>query len=256
MPNLLPRQIPKTSPIEQKVFVATKQWIYEVSEKVARSHAEARILAFLTTLWLEYLSLNLMPFSVPLDSKYIQLYALLLLDAAIEMSPELRARCSRESLIDLTKNFFSSQEVYKLQGEIEFLDMKNLVKAEPLIKGLEDLLRKLPEQTSQIRNVSLILLDAYNLQFFGFLADKKKVAAATLAVARFWVYEKEEEKWNDEFARISGLRLNDFKQEYDQVYCVAYMINQKNLAKKREEENKDAGNRRSVALLSGFHASV
>lgn len=32
------------SPIPPKIFIATKQWIYEISEKVSRSHAEGNII--------------------------------------------------------------------------------------------------------------------------------------------------------------------------------------------------------------------
>lgn len=230
------KTVNSVSNISQATFIATKQWIYEVSERIARSHAEARILAFQTTLWLEYLVLNQFTFSVALNTKYIQLFALLLLNAAIEISKELRARCSTQSLMNLTQNIFSNEEVYKLYGEIEALDLKNLVKNEILLKQFEELLKMLPEQTNQIRNVALILIDAFNLQFFAILANKRKVAAAAIAVTRFWIYEKEEEKWPLEFSQLTGLTLSEFKEEYDQIYCLAYIINQKNLEKKRQAE--------------------
>jgi len=224
--------------IPQQGFVNTKQWIYEVCEKICSSHTEARFLAFQTTLWLEYLFLNLIPFSIPFDSKYIQLFALVLLNEGIELKKELRARCSRKNLFHLTNNLFSTQEFYKLQGEIEFLNLKNLVKQESPLKELESLFNMLPQITPQIKNISLILLDAYNLQYFLLIVDKKKVAAASISVARFWIYEKQEEKWNEEYTKITGLTLSDFKEEYDKVYSLAFMINQKNLVKKREEEEE------------------
>jgi hypothetical protein len=236
MPNS-PKVItsPNTPVIPPKVFIGTKQWIYEICEKVAKTHAEARSLAFLITLWLEYLSLHAFHFSVPFCPKYIQLFSLLLLDVALERAGDLRKRCPTENLFKLAFTGFSPQEVYKLQGEIEALDLFNTVKIEPLLKSLEVLLHKIP-QTPQIRNVSLILLDAYNLQFFSIVADKPKVAAACVAVARFWVLEKEEQRWPDDYLAKTSLSFADFKDAYEQVYCVAYMINQKNLAKKKEEQ--------------------
>lgn len=98
--------------------IATKQWIYEISEKISRSHAEARGLAFLITLWLEYLTLNIFNFSVALCPRYVQLYALFILDNALETSEELRKRCPTKNLENLAYNVFSKQEVYKLKGFI------------------------------------------------------------------------------------------------------------------------------------------
>jgi len=229
--------LPKSIP--QSAFVGIKQWIYEVCEKVTSSHAEARSLAFQITLLLEYLALNLVSFSVPFDSRYFQLYAVLLLDKELQLNEELRSRYSSENLFKLTTNSYTNQEFYKLKGEIESLDLKNLVKQETPLKELERLFKILPQQTNQIKNISLILLDAYNLQFFSILANKNKIAAATISVARFWVYEKEEAKWNEEYSANCGLNLADFKEEYDQIYSIAYIINQKNLAKKREEEDEE-----------------
>lgn len=73
--------------------------------------------------------------------------------------------------------------------------MAQTVQIEPPLKALERLLEKIP-QDNQIRNVALILLDAYNLQFFGILADKTRIACAVVAVARFWVLEKVAERFS------------------------------------------------------------
>jgi len=237
MPNIPKINSTSESPsITLKIFVATKQWVYEICEKIARTHAEARSLAFLVTLWLEYLYFNPnLFFSVPFCPRYIQLFALLLLDITLEKSGELRKRCPTENLFKLAFTGFSPQEVQKLQAEIEILDMYATVKSEPLLKYLELLLLKIP-QTAQIRNASLILLDAFNLQYFSINVEKTKVAAACVAVARFWVSEKKEQTWLSDYPSKTGLSMVRFREYYDQVYGIASMINKKNLSKKKKSE--------------------
>lgn len=215
-----------TSQLPQKVLAATKQWIYEICEKVARTHSEARNLAFHITLWLEYIILNSdslsLKFSVPLCPRYIQLFALLLLDLLLENNEELRKRCPTANLLALAYNVFTIQEVYKLQAEVGSLDLVQFIEIDSLLKSLERILSKFP-QTTQIRNVALILLDAYNLQFFGILADQKKVSAACLCVSRYWVLDNIEERWPIQY-ETEEMKFEDFKQMYEQMYCIAFMV--------------------------------
>lgn len=228
--------------IAPKVYTATKQWTYEICEKVARSHAEARGLAFLITSWLEFLALNRFNFSSSFSTSNIQLHALLLLDIALETNEDLRKRCPTANLYKLTEGVFTKNEVYKLHEELKALNLPETVKIKPAVKDLDELLKKIP-QTQQIRNVALILLDAYNLQFFSILAKKDKIAAACIAVARFWVLEKVNERWPDEYATKTKLEFNAFKASYNEIYQIAYMINQKNLDKKKATQ-KDADHKK------------
>ena len=44
MPNMSKLVQSSSPPIPPQVFTATKQWVYDISEKVSRSHAEGNFL--------------------------------------------------------------------------------------------------------------------------------------------------------------------------------------------------------------------
>jgi hypothetical protein len=223
-------------PVSQAVFIAIKQWTYETCEKLSPSHSLGRVLAFNSTQLWEFLSVHVpaKPFTIPFCPKYAQLYALVSINTCIMEIEPLQKRYAKQDILSLSHNAFPQQLVYGLQQDIFGLNRAALIKKPTLLKHLEDLLAAFP-QTIQIRNVSLILLDAFNLQYISLYVDGPKVAAAALAVSRFWVLESEAEKWPAAYEVQLDLKVADFKEQYDQMYAVAYNINQKNIAKKKAE---------------------
>jgi hypothetical protein len=227
--------IPRIPP---KVWIGTKQWIYELCDlRIANIHEHARYLANVLVTWLEYISLQEFQFSVPFNSINIQLFGALLLDILLERENELRKKCPTENLIRFINTGFPLESIYKLKGEIECLDFFNMVKIKTLVEQLEKLLTIIP-QTLKIRNLSLILLDVYILQFFSIVEDRPKVAAACVSMARFWILEDEKLRWPDEYVKQTGIECDDFKDEYEKTYCIAYLINKKNLEKKKLEADE------------------
>lgn len=96
--------------------------LQRIGTLVTGSHANARSLAYKSMQWLEYVSPNLMPFSVYLDGQSIALYAKIIFNVA---SGEGYA-------LDPAIKEFNAQQVYKLRGEVQFLDLKKLIKNVPL----------------------------------------------------------------------------------------------------------------------------
>lgn len=199
-----------------------KQWIYTMCEKFAKNIPEARRLAFLLTLWLEYLSRNTFNFSVPFSPKYFQLFALLLFDVALERARKLRERCPTSELLKLIQGI-SREKVDKLHQELKSLNLFYAVNIELLIQFLQRLLKKI-QQRSDIENMAWLLLDAYNLRFDAIEADKPKVAAACVAVARFSVLRKEEQRWPKKYATKTGLAFSDLKDAYQQVNSILHFV--------------------------------
>lgn len=222
------------SVLSPAVTIAIKQWVYETCEKLTPSHSMGRLLAFNSTQLWEFLAMYipLKPFTVPFCPKYAQLYALIAVNTCIQEIEPLQKRYAGHDILSLSRNIFPESLVYGLQQDVFGLSLATLIKKPTLLKYLEDLLAAFP-QTVQIRNVSLILLDAFNLQYISFYVNGMKVAAAALAVARFWVIQSEAEKWPSTYENQLDLKVADFKAQYDQVYSVAYNINQKNIAKNK-----------------------
>ena len=227
--------------IQPPVLMKIKEWLYNVCEKIAPTHKEARSLAYYSILWLEYLILNNFPLSIPLDHKYIQLYVLIILDIILDKFEHLRKICSSKALIDLTNNVYSLQDVYKLRDEIQSLDLYNLITIESIFIELEKILNKLKKNGIELSeekiNIIILLMDGYILKLFTITDVKLKLISACIAVTNFWLSEKEEEKWPLDYSNIIGLELKDFIKEYEKVYCVAYLINAKNLEKKNAIRN-------------------
>lgn len=229
------------STIQPQCLMKIKEWIYNVCEKIAPTHMEARLLAYHSILWLEYLILNKFPLSKPLDHQYIQLYALIILDTIIDKFEHLRKICSSKALIDLTNNVYSLQDVYKLSYEIQTLDLHNLIVIESIFVELEKTFNKLKNNGIEIsdekKKVIIVLIDGFILKLFTITSVKLKIISACIAVTNFWISEKEEEKWPLIYSNVIGLQLKDFIEEYDKAYCVAYFINMKNLEKKNAARN-------------------
>lgn len=259
----------KETVISQNILFKSKEWLYGIIEKVGLPNDEARELAFNTILIFECLLLKASGNRIPLSTHYLQLYALVALNTTLQAMPTLRQRCPAEKVMSFGQSVYSPTEFSTLQTEVNTHDVANILKSNlneisqmdtlvtpshTLILQLNthkpldhlELFLKIFPQTSQIRNVALILLDAFHLQFFVSLSDARKVAFAAVAVSRFWVEESEEIRWTDDYVRATGLTFNEIKNEYDQVYCLAYAINQRNLAKKREEEARKAAEQQSI----------
>lgn len=154
--------------------------------------------------------------------KYFQLFALLLFDVALERARKLRERCPTAELLKLIQGI-SREKVDKLHQELKSLNLFYAVNIELLIQFLQRLLKKI-QQRSDIENMAWLLLDAYNLRFDAIEADKPKVAAACVAVARFSVLRKEEQRWPKKYATKTGLAFSDLKDAYQQVNSILHFV--------------------------------
>lgn len=236
-----------TATISIKLATAVKQWMYETCEKLSPSHSIGRVLAFNSTQLWEFLSCYIPPpqklFTIPFCPKYAQLYGLIAINTCLMEIVPLQKRYVGQDILSLSHDAFPQPLVYGLQQDILGLNRSELIKKPTLLKYLEDLLAILP-QTVQIRNVSLILLDAFNLKYFSPSVNGPKVAAAALAVTRFWVMESDVEKWPSNYEMLTNLKIGgddtaaNFKEQYDLMYAVAYEINQRNIAQKLAAGNQ------------------
>ena len=231
----------KETTISQGTLFKSKEWLYGIVERLGLPNDDARDLAFLSILVFENLLLRASGrrcFSVPLNTHYLQLFGLVSINTAAQSMPaRIASKAPADRMMSFGRDVYSSSDFASLQTEVNELDFIATLALHKTLDHLEVFLREFPQET-QIRNVSLILLDAYHLQFIVLLSDARKVALAVLAVARFWVMESVVERWLPEYETFTQLSFHQIKEQYDQVYCLAYAINQRNLAKKREEKGK------------------
>lgn len=210
-----------------QIIIKAKEYVYHTSEKICVSHGAARKLSYQIIYWIEYIWLNSLCFSLSFNEEKLPLFCLLLIDHALSL-PEYKKFSSKGSVQDLIDEKYTQQEIYKLTGEIEFLELSKRAKREALTFFMEELRPKV-NLTNHEWNVSTVLVDAFNMYFFGSLSEPIKVISACISVTLFWIHDKEEVSWNKNLKKATGLKKESFASEYEKVYHTACIINKRNL---------------------------
>lgn len=232
MPNMSLIGKTDTSYVSQ-IIINAKDYVYRRCEEFCYSNGAARKLSYQIIYWIEYIWINSICFSFSFDEEKLPLFCLSLINHAISL-PEYKKFSGRGSIQDLIDEKYTQQEIYKIAGEIEFLELSKKVKREALTFLMEELKPKV-NLTDYEWSVSTILVDAFNMHCFSSLSEPIKIISACFSVALFWIHDKEEASWNKNLRRATGLKKESFALEYEKVYHTACVINKKNLEDKKRK---------------------
>jgi hypothetical protein len=206
-----------------------KKWIFETCESFCKDISEARIIAYNSIEWWEYLLLSVVKDNehmLPLTVPYAQLYALVCINVIVN---EKSHGLSYNKLLDIVTESFQKIVVYKIQLDIEALNLHKLNIKPCLIEFLNKLLFLLP-QSLIIRNFCITLLDNYILNYCGHTTNGEKVAASILYISRKFNLDKDNDNdnendkdneiWPLEYTLKINLKPLDFENEnYFKIIC-------------------------------------
>lgn len=286
--------------LNSKNIIKAKEWLCNKFKKfIGDNPVAARTLAYKATLYLEIIafyfpftmynkaeSFENIQISLPLiNNRNIYLYGLALLNMIIDYYPQfqLHQHCSEEKLSELAKELentyflpsFSEQQIKAIISGIKSLDFSSRCLVFDLYEQAEEIFNKLALNshlisiTPELRKLTLILLDQYNLKYFISLTQSDqlterdpyiykykllKVISAAFAVANFWIslpaedvseeaHEKikqENKQWLQNYEAIVDLSSEDYKEQYNCIYALAYQTaNQENIEISEDEETEE-----------------